>query len=235
MTRKAPPSTRTPKAARAVAVKSPLGKSVRLELPAHTTGERPRGLPLPAVAVLGRSNVGKSSLLNAVLDTKVARVSQTPGRTQAIHWYRVDDAFHVVDCPGYGYAKTARESRERFAGLIEELLTGERPPDLALLLVDGRLGPQESDRSMALFLRNAGVPTVVAATKWDAVKSSQRFRHLRDLADVFEDSERPLLPVSSETGENLPTLGRLLKDRLTGRAREGAAPAAPQGPPQKES
>ena len=235
MTRKAPPSTRTPKAARAVAVKSPLGKSVRLELPAHRAGERPRGLPLPAVAVLGRSNVGKSSLLNAVLDTKVARVSQTPGRTQAIHWYRVDDAFHVVDCPGYGYAKTARESRERFAGLIEELLTGERPPDLALLLVDGRLGPQESDRSMALFLRNAGVPTVVAATKWDAVKASQRVRQLRALAAEFEDSERPLLPVSSETGENLPTLGRLLKDRLTGRAREGAAPAAPQGPPQKES
>jgi len=235
MTRKAPPSTRTPKAARAVAVKSPLGKSVRLELPAHRAGERPRGLPLPAVAVLGRSNVGKSSLLNAVLDTKVARVSQTPGRTQAIHWYRVDDAFHVVDCPGYGYAKTARESRERFAGLIEELLTGQRPPDLALLLVDGRLGPQESDRSMALFLRNAGVPTVVAATKWDAVKASQRVRQLRALAVEFEDAERPLLPVSSETGENLPTLGRLLKDRLTGRTREGAAPAASQGPSQKES
>jgi GTP-binding protein len=216
-------------------MKSPLGKSVRLELPAHTAGERPRGLPLPAVVVLGRSNVGKSSLLNAVLATKVARVSQTPGRTQAIHWYRVDDAFHVIDCPGYGYAKTARASRERFAGLIEELLTGERRPDLALLLVDGRLEPQESDESMALFLRSAGVPTVVAATKWDAVKSSQRVRHLRALAAVFEDSERPLLPVSSETGENLPTLGRLLKDRLIGRTREGAAPAVPQGSPQKES
>ena len=88
---------------------------------------------------------------------------------------------------------------------------------------------------MALFLRTAGVPTVVAATKWDAVKSSQRFRQLRALAAEFEDSERPLLPVSSETGENLPTLGRLLKDRLIGRTRAGAASAAPQGPPQKES
>jgi GTP-binding protein len=235
MTRKESPVSRTPKAARAVAVNSPLGRSVRLELPAHTAGERPRGLPLPAVVVLGRSNVGKSSLLNAVLSTKVARVSQTPGRTQALHWYRVDDAFHVIDCPGYGWAKTARESRERFAGLIEELLTGDRGPDLALLLVDGRLEPQASDRSMALFLRTAGVPTVVAATKWDAVKPSQRVRQLRALAAEFEDSERPLLPVSSETGENLPTLGRLLKDRLTGRTREGAAPAAPQGPSQKES
>jgi GTP-binding protein len=165
----------------------------------------------------------------------VARVSQTPGRTQALHWYRVDDAFHVIDCPGYGYAKTARESRDRFAGQIEELLTGERGPDLALLLVDGRLGPQDSDRSMALFLRTAGIPTVVAATKWDAVKSSQRFRQLKALAVEFEDSERPLLPVSSETGENLPTLGRLLKDRLIGKTRAGAVSPAPPGPPQKES
>ncbi len=235
MTRKENPVPRTPKAARAVSVRSPLGKSVRLELPAHSAGERPRGLPIPAVVVLGRSNVGKSSLLNALLATKVARVSQTPGRTQALHWYRVDDAFHVVDCPGYGWAKTARASREHFAGLIEELLTGERPPDLALLLVDGRLPPQPSDVSMALFLRNAGVATVVAATKWDAVKASQRVRHLRALAAELEESERPLLPVSSETGENLPTLGRLLKDRLTGRTREGTAPAAPQGPTQKES
>ena len=159
MTRKENPVSRTPKAARAVSVRSPLGKSVRLELPAHSAGERPRGLPIPSVAVLGRSNVGKSSLLNALLATKVARVSQTPGRTQALHWYRVDDAFHVVDCPGYGWAKTARASRERFAGLIEELLTGERPPDLALLLVDGRLPPQPADVSMALFLRYAGVAT----------------------------------------------------------------------------
>ena len=88
---------------------------------------------------------------------------------------------------------------------------------------------------MVLFLRTAGIPTVVAATKWDAVKSSQRVRQLRALAAEFEDPERPLLPVSSETGENLPTLGRLLKDRLIGRTRAGAAPAAPQGPSQKES
>ena len=235
MTRNENPASRTPKAARAVTVRSPLGRSVRLELPAHRAGERPRGRPLPAVVVLGRSNVGKSSLLNALLATKVARVSQTPGRTQAIHWYRVDDAFHVVDCPGYGYAKAAKASRERFSELIEELLTGERRPDLALLLVDGRLPAQESDVSMALFLRHAGVPTVVAATKWDAVKASQRVRQLRALSAAYEDPERPLLPVSSETGENLPTLGRLLEDRLTGRTRDGVAPATPQGPAKKES
>ena len=155
MTRKESPVSRTPKTARPVAVNSPLGRTVRLSS-AHSAGERPRGLPLPSVVVLGRSNVGKSSLLNAVLATKVARVSQTPGRTQALHWYRVDDRLprHRLprlrvreDEPGLARA-VRREDRD--------LLTGERRPDRALLLVDGRLEPQDSDRSMGLFLEPPG-------------------------------------------------------------------------------
>ncbi len=185
---------------------------------AHAPGERP--LPaLPAMAVLGRSNVGKSSLLNALLGVRAARVSQTPGRTQALYWYRLGEAFDLVDCPGYGFAKASRDAREGFARLIEELLVSEPRLDLSLLLVDGRLPPQEGDRSMALFLREAGIPTVVAATKWDAVKPSQRFRQLQCLAAEYRDPSRPLQPVSSETGENLPQLALLLKERLASRPR----------------
>ena len=181
---------------------------------------------MPALAVLGRSNVGKSSLLNALLGTKVARVSQTPGRTQALFWYRVGDRFDVVDCPGYGFAKTAKDKRESFEGLIEESParrsgalcgSGRRrgaAAAAALLLVDGRLEPQDSDLSMSLFLRESSVPTVVAATKWDAVKPSQRVRQLRTLAAAFAAPDRPLLPVSAETGENLPELARLLRAAL---------------------
>ena len=99
------------------------GAEVRLVLAAHRPGERPKNA-LPALAVLGRSNVGKSSLLNSLLGVKVARVSQTPGRTQALYWYRVGDRFDVVDCPGYGFAKTGKEKRESFEGLIESLLLG---------------------------------------------------------------------------------------------------------------
>ncbi len=161
--------------------------------------------------------MGKSSLLNALLGVKVARVSQTPGRTQALYWYRVDESFDVVDCPGYGFAKTGKEKRESFERLIESLLSdspaGARAA-AALLLVDARLEPQDSDLSMALFLRESIVPTVVAATKWDAVKPSERFRRLRALTSALQDSDRPLQPVSSETGENLPGLARLLRDRL---------------------
>lgn len=192
-----------------------LGRSVVTLLHGHRAGDRPAGKPLPALAVLGRSNVGKSSLLNSLLKTDVARVSQTPGRTQALYWYRVDERFDVVDCPGYGYAKTAREKREAFSEMIESFLSGEPLPALALLLVDSRLSPQESDRSMALFLESTGVPTIVAATKWDAVKPSMRVRQRRLLAAEYETPSRPLQPVSSETGEHLHDLARLLRGRLT--------------------
>ena len=230
---------------RSGSVRGPLaaGAGVRLVLPAYRAGERPKGPPVPALAVLGRSNVGKSSLLNALLGTKVARVSQTPGRTQALFWYRVGDRFDVVDCPGYGYSKTGKEKRIRFERSIESFLLGEseeagvserstgahaqRPKTesshsqpaaaratAALLLIDGRLEPQGSDLSMSSFLRNSLVPTVVAATKWDAVKPSHRVRQLRSLSAAFADSDRPLLPVSAETGENLPELARLLRAAL---------------------
>jgi GTP-binding protein len=199
------------------------GAEVRLALAGHRPGERPKNA-LPALAVLGRSNVGKSSLLNALLGVKVARVSQTPGRTQALYWYRVGDRFDVVDCPGYGFAKTGKEKRESFERLIECFLVGaaedggaldpSRQPVAALLLVDGRLDPQSSDLSMALFLRESSVPTFVAATKWDAVKPSERVRRERTLAAAYRDEFRPLLPVSAETGENLPELARLLRAAL---------------------
>jgi GTP-binding protein len=188
---------------------------VRLALPAHRVGERPSGEPLPMAAVLGRSNVGKSSLLNALLGVPVARVSQTPGRTQALYWYRVDERFDVVDCPGYGYAKTAKEKRLEFSEMIETLLTAEPRPSAALLLVDSRLEPQASDLSMSEFLALHHVPTLVTATKWDAVKPSVRVRRLRTLREAFDAEDRALLPVSSETGENLRELARLLLARMS--------------------
>lgn len=210
------------------APKERLGAVVRLALAGHSPGERPAGTVLPALAVLGRSNVGKSSLLNALLGVPAARVSATPGRTQALYWYRVDETFDLVDCPGYGFAKTSRHQRRKHEALIEELLAvsdGGTPSGFppaasgrviagALLLVDGRLAPQEADRSMALFLENSGIPIVVVATKWDAVKPSARTRQLRALAAEFARDDRPLLPVSSETGENLSALVRLVRDRL---------------------
>lgn len=205
-----------------------LGSEVHLVLSGHRPGERPRP-SRPRVVALGRSNVGKSSLLNALLGVPVARVSSTPGRTQALFWYRVDGKFDLVDCPGYGWARASQGSRELFAGLIEEVLTAPPRPELALLLVDGRLEPQESDRSMALFLANAGVPTVVVATKWDDVKPSRRAARLRELSAEYQAEGRTLLPVSARTGESLSRLAALLGERLA-LSNPGRGPAAPPTP-----
>lgn len=166
------------------------------------------------VSVLGRSNVGKSSLLNALLGVDIARVSATPGRTQGLYWYRVGEAFDVVDCPGYGFAKAARSDRELFTRLIEDLLASSPVPEVALLLIDGRLEPQEADRSMALFLQGTGAATIVAATKWDDVRPAGRVRRLGTLVAEYGDAARPILPVSARTGENLRPLAALLRERL---------------------
>ena len=210
----------------------PLGKRVEVALHGHRAGERPAGEPLPALAVLGRSNVGKSSLLNALLGTKLAKVSQTPGRTQALYWYRVDGRFYVVDCPGYGYAKASHESRERFAAMIEAFLTGEPAPAGALLLVDARLAPQDADRSMRLFLDSLGVPAVVAATKWDAVRPAERVRKRRLLEAAYASKDQPLQPVSSETGEHLHDLARQLI-ALLGEGSPSRSARAAGNPPQR--
>jgi GTP-binding protein len=212
-------SSETNSGARAGQSKGLLGSRVRHVLAGHRIGERPSGAALPCAAVLGRSNVGKSSLLNALLGVKVARVSQTPGRTQALYWYRIDDVFDLVDCPGYGYAKAAKEKRAEFSDMIETLLTKEPQPAVALLLVDSRIPPQASDLSMSAFLDANRLPTVVAATKWDVVKPSQRVRQLRALRQAFapdgDSDSRSLLPVSSQTGENLRDLARLIHTHLT--------------------
>ena len=157
----------------------------------------------------------------------LGEAAQTPGRTQALFWYRVGEKFDVVDCPGYGFAKTGKEKRESFEALIENLLLGSTESDpatgpvtAALLLVDGRIDPQQSDLSMGLFLRESSVPVFVAATKWDAVKPSQRVRQLRALTAAHAAPDRPLLPVSAETGESLPELARLLRAALTPASKE---------------
>ncbi len=179
-------------------------------LSGYRRGERPVS-PRPALVFLGRSNVGKSTLLNRMLGTAVARVSATPGRTQALFWYRVDERLDLIDCPGYGFARVAKSSREEFSEMLDELLTTPPVPQAAALLIDGRLPPQALDRSMALFLLERRIPAVVVATKWDAVRGGQRVARLRELVAEFGREGRPVLPVSAETGENLAQLVRLLK------------------------
>jgi GTP-binding protein len=129
---------------------------------------------LPEVAFLGRSNVGKSSLLNALVgQEKLAHTSSTPGRTQGINFYRVDERMYFVDLPGYGFAKVSHKQREAWKQLIDEYLLRRENLKLSLLLIDARRGFMEADLQLKEWLEHYGRPYLVVATKTDKLKSQK--------------------------------------------------------------
>lgn len=152
--------------------------------------EWPRG-PAPEFAFVGRSNVGKSSMLNALTRRKgLARVSSTPGRTRALQFFEVSyrtspaarpRAVRFCDLPGYGYAKVSRTEREQWGAMIEDYLRGREALRAVVLIVDARHPPQESDQEALGFLRDTGRDVIVAATKTDKLPRSQRANALRTL------------------------------------------------------
>lgn len=162
--------------------------------------QRPPPSRLPEVAFYGRSNVGKSSALNALTgNRKAARVSKTPGRTQALNLFEVDDRVTFVDLPGYGYAEVPEAVQESWRAAIERYLVEREQLRLVVLLVDARHEAQRLDIALLRSLREAGRPVLVVATKIDKLNRSQRARHLAALARGLEVDRQALLPFSSET------------------------------------
>src|SRR5690242_9835721 len=134
---------------------------------------------LPEVAFSGRSNVGKSSLLNTLVRRKaLARVSQTPGKTREINFFRVNDAFTLVDLPGYGYAQVSKSARAEWRPLIEVYLRHSEQLRGVVQLIDARHDPTALDRQMLEFLAELGAPTIVALTKVDKLRPSARAARL---------------------------------------------------------
>lgn len=170
----------------------------------------------PELALAGRSNVGKSSLLNRLLGrAALARVSRTPGRTRAIHFYLVDRRFYVVDLPGYGYARASRSERARWGGLIEAYFDRPRRGRSVLLLVDGEVGATPLDQQAAAYLGEVGVPFAVVATKIDKVPRGRRAGSLAAIrGSLALAAERPVHAFSSHTGEGTRELWRYIEDFL---------------------
>ncbi len=175
---------------------------------------------LPQIAFSGRSNVGKSSLINVLLQrtrNKIARVSATPGKTQAINFFDVNGEFYLVDLPGFGYAQVPKKMRDAWQHLIEGYLGGDDGPIGVVHLVDCRRPPTDLDLQMLDYLAGIGLPALVVLTKMDKLKS----KRARDVAietaakDLGIDAEQ-LLPFSSKTGEGrdalLGALGSLMRD-----------------------
>ncbi len=180
-----------------------------LQLSFVTSAKRHTDLPTsPAeVAVVGRSNVGKSSLLNALANRRqLARVSNTPGRTQLINLFVLPTGATVVDLPGYGYAKVPGRERAGWQHMIEGYLLEREPLQLVYLLVDGEIGPTKLDIQMLEWLYGNDVPYQVVATKLDKVKSSKRATRKRDLAAGCGLAITDILWVSASKGTGIDLL-----------------------------
>jgi GTP-binding protein len=156
---------------------------------------------LPEVAFAGRSNVGKSSVINRLVNRKkLARVSNTPGRTREINFFRVNDDFVLVDLPGYGYARISKEARAAWKPLIDGYLRTSPMLRGIVQLLDARHDPTRDDLQMLEFLADLGVPTILVATKTDKLPRAQVPERVRDLARTAGVDEDQVIPFSAVTG-----------------------------------
>lgn len=159
---------------------------------------------LKEIALAGRSNVGKSSFINTLINRKnLARISSQPGKTRTINFYNIDDKFRLVDLPGYGYAKVSKSEREKWAGYINSYLSERKNLVDVFLVIDFRHGPTELDLVMYDYIIQNGFSGTVIASKFDKVKKSQQAKNLKMIYDKFGITDKSLIiPFSSETKYN---------------------------------
>jgi len=167
---------------------------------------------LPEVAVLGRSNVGKSTLINRLVGRKgLARTSSTPGRTRRVHFYRIEERAYLVDLPGFGYASGSKRERAEFAPLVESYLSGARASLRgALMLVDVRRGAQDSERELAAFLAARQIDARAALTKCDKLGRADVERARRELAAALKLPLEHVAAASADKGTGLAPLAAWL-------------------------
>lgn len=187
-------------------------KSLSLETVCGITSRLPENT-CPEVAFAGKSNVGKSSLINALVNRKsFARTSSEPGKTQTINFYNVNNGLYLVDLPGYGYARTSMETREKWGKMIEKYLHTSKMLKAVFLLVDIRHEPSQNDVNMYDWIKYQGFTPVVIATKADKIKRSQLPRQIKLVRDTLGmEKEEILIPFSAETKQGREEIWKVIE------------------------
>ena len=189
---------------------------------ALTVGDRrsfPRD-PRPQIALSGRSNVGKSSLINTLLGRKsLARVSSSPGKTITINYYNIDKKLYLVDLPGYGYAKRSQESKRSWSSLSEDYFLKNPSADalrLVIQLIDIRTGPTDDDIMMINMMIDRDIPFIVVATKTDKLSKTALAEKLSELeSEYFNGTGISIIPFSSVTRDGKEEVWRRISDVIT--------------------
>ncbi|WP_203361586.1 ribosome biogenesis GTP-binding protein YihA/YsxC [Bacillus sp. REN10] len=171
---------------------------------------------LPEFALAGRSNVGKSSFINKMINRKsMARISSKPGKTQTLNFYKIEEALYFVDVPGYGFAKVSKKEREAWGKMIETYLTTREPLKACVLIIDLRHPPTEDDVMMYNFLKHYEIPAVVIATKADKIPKGKWQKHLKVIKEKLEfEPEDDIIIFSSETGQGKDEAWKVLQRRM---------------------
>lgn len=170
----------------------------------------------PEIAFAGRSNVGKSTLINALLGKRnLAKVSQTPGKTRQINFFNINEgAFYLVDLPGYGFAKVGKEERRTWSPMMGRYLANRETLRCVVILVDLRRGPGEADFRLADFLAEAKRPILLVFTKADKLKGNIKRNQVRDICEAIGLDPAQALITSGTKHEGLDAVWRRLKEFL---------------------
>ena len=192
-------------------------RSINLETVCGVTSTLPVN-DKPEVAFAGKSNVGKSSLINALMNRKAyARTSATPGKTQTINFYNINDGLYLVDLPGYGYARVSEKEKEQWGKMIERYLHGSAQLRAVFLLIDIRHEPSANDRMMYKWVVEQGYQSVIIATKLDKIKRSQVQKHVKMLKEGLSlIPGTKVIPFSSTTKQGRDEIWELIERECFG-------------------
>lgn len=188
-------------------------KSLSLETVCGITSKLPENTK-PEVAFAGKSNVGKSSLINALMNRKsFARTSSQPGKTQTINFYNINDLLYFVDLPGYGYAKVSQEIKAKWGKMIERYLNQSKQLKQVFLLIDIRHDPSENDKNMYDWIVYNGYTPIIIATKLDKIKRSQIQKQVKAIkVGLGITNETIIIPFSAETKQGLEEVWKVIED-----------------------